>query len=486
MQVEAGGEAMRYRLLETVRQYARERLRAAGEEEALARRHLEYYLGLVEAAAPELPRGGRERWFDRFAVEHDNFRAALRWCLEHGEIESGLRMAGRGLWLFWGGHGHMAEGRAWLTALLAAPGAGRTAARADALNAAGNLVHLQGDFVAAEALHQETLAIRRELGDEAAAAGSLNNLGLAARSRGDLAGAGRLFAAAREINRRSGNGAWEATNLNNLGVIAHRQGDEAAARALHEESLALFWGIGNEWGIAMVLADLGHLALDRGDLAAARDYLEDSRVRRAASRDRRGTAASDVGLGRVALAAGDDAEAESRFAAALTTLRELDHRAGIAGALQGFAALAAARRQPERALRLAGAAARQAELAGSTWDLPALPGLEALRLALGPAASAAAWAAGQALALDEAVAEALAAPPAPACPERAAPRLTRRERDVIALLAAGRTNGQIAAALGIARRTADTHVGAILRKLRCASRGEVAAWARESGLLVDG
>ncbi|HEX5501652.1 MAG TPA: tetratricopeptide repeat protein [Thermomicrobiales bacterium] len=485
VQVEAGGDAMRYRLLETVRQYARERLREARGEEAFERRHFAYYLGLVETAAPHLTGSRRSRWFDRFAVEHDNLRAALRWCLDHGEAEAGLRLASRGLWLFWGGRGHLAEGRAWLTALLAAPGAGRTATRADALNAAGNLVHLQGDFAAASALHEESLAIRRERGDEATAAGSLNNLGLVARSRGDLAGARALFAEARAINRRTGNRAWEATNLNNLGIIAHHQGDHAAARALHDESLALFTAAGNEWGIAMVLADLGHLARDRDDLPAARAYLADSRARREASGDRRGVAATDVGLGRVALAGGDTEAARACFAAALAAFHELDHRAGIAGALQGFAALAAAWRQPERALRLAGAAAREAELGGSTWDLPALPGLEALRRELGATASAAAWAAGRALAPAEAVAEALAAPPTPPCPDRPAPHLTRRERDVVALLAAGRTNGQIATALGIARRTADTHVGAILRKLRCASRGEVAMWARASGLSVE-
>jgi predicted ATPase/class 3 adenylate cyclase len=175
--------AERYRLLETIRDYARERLEASGEAEAVRRQHAEHFLALAEHVAPEL-RGARQaQWVKRLDAEHDNLRAALHWCVEHGEVEQGLRLGGA-LWRFWQMHGHLTEGRERLMEALRLPEDGmpserRMAARAVALNGAAAW-RGTGDYALARSMYEERLAISRELGDRLGVAESLNNLGIVA------------------------------------------------------------------------------------------------------------------------------------------------------------------------------------------------------------------------------------------------------------------------------------------------------------------
>lgn len=412
---------VRYLMLETVREFAVDRLRASGETQRLERAHTGYYLALAEQAPAALRGPQQLTWLGRFEHDHNNLRAALRRAVERGRAgdaesaEQGLRLAAA-LWRFWYVRGHFAEGRRWLEHLLALPtGAMPTATRANALNGAGGLARPQGDYATARALHEECLAIRRELGDQHGIAGSLNNLGLIARYQGAYADARRLYVEAIDINRALGNRRGEAVNLNNLANVLHDQGEYTGARVLQERSLALFRDSGDAWGIAMSLCDLGNVLRDLGDHETAHVLYEESLVKRRDVGDRRGMAMSLTGLGRLAYSRGDYAASRAQFKEGLAISRDLGDRWGIVHVLAGFAALAAAEAQPERALCLASAMAALREVL----DVPLWPAdrdgperwLKIARRALPEAAQAKAWAEGRAMSLEQAVEYALDEPP---------------------------------------------------------------------------
>src|SRR5579862_7397475 len=207
---EQNGAQTRYRLLETVRQYARDRLEDSGRSAAVRARHRDYYLALAEEADPKLRSAEQAEWLRRLEQEHENLRAGLEWSLVEAQSTGGLRLCGA-LQRFWWTRGHFTEGRLWCTRVLGKAGAEeRTRERAYVLNAAGVLSHDQGDYLAAKALHEEGLAIRRELGDRRGTAASLGN----------------------------------------LGNVALNQGDYPAARALYEESLAILRALGDRYNSA--------------------------------------------------------------------------------------------------------------------------------------------------------------------------------------------------------------------------------------------
>jgi tetratricopeptide (TPR) repeat protein len=370
---EVGGDgSLRYRLLETLRQYGQERLAQCKHAAATQRRHAAYYLALVEEAEPHLSRPEQAAWLDRLEREYDNLRVALRWCVKQAEAEMGLRLAGA-LWRFWFSRGHLDEGREWLTQLLALPvSAECPAARAKALNGAGILAHYLGDYPAAQALHAESLAIRRELGDQQGIAMSLSNLGLVLRCRGDYAAACTLYEQALAAARALGDRTWEALILNNLGRAAYYQGLHGVARTLHDAGLALAREVGDKWSIAATLNNLADLAQAQGDAAAARVLHEQS----------------------------------------LQLFQALGDRWGIAQCLEGLGSLAAAQAEPERMVRLLGAAAALREAIGAPCS-PARQSrlqrlLEAARQALSGRGYIAAWTEGRATPLERAIADALA------------------------------------------------------------------------------
>jgi len=267
---------MRYRLLETVRQYARDRLEETDASAAAQVRHRDYYLALAEEADPKLRGPEHAEWLRRLEEEHDNLRAGLEWSLVEAGSKGGLRLCGA-LQRFWWTRGHLAEGRQWCTRFLSKAGAEeRTRERAYVLNAAGGLSYNQADYPASKALHEESLAICRELGDRSGIARSLGNLGNVAANQGDYPTARVLYGESLAIKRELGDRFDSAGLLGNLGGVAFRQGDYPAARALHEESLAIARDLGNPHSIAMSLSNVGHVALDQGDCAAARALLEES------------------------------------------------------------------------------------------------------------------------------------------------------------------------------------------------------------------
>ncbi|MCW3096470.1 MAG: hypothetical protein JWL77_2088 [Chthonomonadaceae bacterium] len=345
---ERGQAEGRYHLLEMVRQYAAERLQASGEAEQAKLRHQEWCLSFAEQAEPALKTGEQEIWLTRLESEHGNMRAALAWSLKIG-VEGGgkgeearpfsripLRFCSA-LQRFWHIRAHLAEGRAWCERALQAEGAQeRTAARAKALNGAGILAWGQGDYPAACAYHEESLAIQREIGDRDGIAKSLNNLGSTAYVQGDHTAARAYFEESLAIQREIGDRPGIAGSLNNLGNVAWLQGDYAAARAYYEEALVINRRIGNRAWEAINLNNLGNVSQSQGEYAAARAYFEESLAIKREIGDQPGIASSLDNLGIVAWLQGDNVAARACHEESLAIRREIGDRPGIASSLNNL------------------------------------------------------------------------------------------------------------------------------------------------------
>lgn len=260
--------ATRYRLLETVRQYARDRLLEEGEGEDARRRHGEFFLRLAEEAEPALRGPEQAVWLDRLEEEHDNLRAALLWSAESGEAEAGLRM-GAALQRFWHVRGHFTEGRQRIEGLLSRGSDLPPSLQAKALQGAWTLAYWQGDYALARSYGEEGLALGREAGAKGDIAWSLFQLGLTALEQGDYERATALatecLALAREVEDQ-----WLAPSpLLILGIVARVHGDYERARMVFAASLDLTRKVGDKWNIAMSLLNLGRVAEDQGDYEQA-------------------------------------------------------------------------------------------------------------------------------------------------------------------------------------------------------------------------
>jgi predicted ATPase/DNA-binding winged helix-turn-helix (wHTH) protein len=405
----------RYRLLETVRQYARDRLEDSGGNVAARVRHRNYYLALAEEADPKLRGAEQTVWLRRLEQEHENLRAGLEWSLVEAGSKGGLRLCGA-LGRFWWTRGHCTEGRQWCTRFLCKAGAEeRTRERANVLNAAGVLCYFQGDYPAARAFHEESLAIRRGLGDRPGVAVSLGNLANVALHQGDYPAARALLEESLAIHRELGDRFGIAVSLSNLGNVGVNQGDYPAARALYEESLAICRELGHRFGIAASLSNLGNVAINQGDYSAARALLEESLPIGRELGDRSAIALALSNLGHVARNLGDYPAARALYVESLAIFREIGQRWGIPYSLEGLAAMVASLRDSLRAARTWGAAERLRAEIGSPLQPNERPLYDryvaAARIASGDdAAFDSAWEEGRGLTLDQAIDLALAKP----------------------------------------------------------------------------
>ena len=407
------GETTRYRLLETVRQYARDRLVESGESPAVRSRHGNYFLMLAEEAAIKLKGPEQAQWLRVLEEEHDNLRQALTLYAEDVETgEEGLRL-GAALQSFWWTRGYRSEGREHLCALLRHPkGQEPTKARADALNGAGALAWMQGDYFQARALQEESLAIRRELGEKKGIASSLNNLGLVACEQGDYIQSGVLHEESLAIRRELGDKSGIAASLHNLGNVACEQGEYARARVLEEESLAIRRELGERKGIASSLTILGLVACEQGDYIQSGVLHEESLTIKRDLEDKGGIIISLHNLGNVACEQGDYARARTLYEESLAIARELGDRRVLAYTLEALATLALEKQEEKRCTRLWAAATALREALGS----PLPPGERkkqeiqktAVQEALSVEAFAAAWAQGHMMTMEQAIAYALA------------------------------------------------------------------------------
>jgi predicted ATPase/DNA-binding SARP family transcriptional activator/DNA-binding CsgD family transcriptional regulator len=444
---------MRYTMLEPVRQYAREKLRESAEEDAVQRRHAGFFLALAEEAEPELAGTQQQAWLKRLEREHANLRGALAWALDTADsieprehrTELGLRLAGA-LGRFWGVYGP-GEGRRWLEKGLAKAGAASKPTLAKACYEAGWIESFQGDYDRAISLLEEGLALFRELGDRRGVATSLVNLGFALLHLGDQERATMLR---QEVEALRGEPldrwtlAWLTTFL---ALATLYEGDYERSGALATESLAIYRELGDKRGVSLCHIDLGFIELARGNHEPAAGLLEES----------------------------------------VRVLRGSEDKFCLAYGVFGLAAVAAARAEPGCAARLWGAAKALREEIGvvslTQWELHVYDyegRVSAARNMLGDeGAWERAWAEGRAMTPDQAVEYALSeevarATESPPADRRTVDPLTRREREVAALVVRGLTNRQIAKELEISERTVDKHVTNLLKKLNLLSREQVA------------
>ncbi|MCI0696514.1 tetratricopeptide repeat protein [candidate division KSB1 bacterium] len=269
----------RFVMLETIREFAFERLQASADWQATRRRHADFFLALAEKAGPELTGPKQIFWLNTLEREHDNLRAVFSWTEETEQAEFGLRL-GAAIWRFWIVRGHMQEGRQRLLALLALPGASqRTRQRAKVLNAAGTIIHELGDFITARQLLEESLEIWRKMGDKKGMATVINNLGWIAAQLGELTTAGELSGESLTLHAELGDKRGMAVAFNNLATLAFVQAEFPRARSLQENNLNLRQEIGDERGVAYATALLGWVEVVQGNYEKAAALLETARAK---------------------------------------------------------------------------------------------------------------------------------------------------------------------------------------------------------------
>jgi predicted ATPase/DNA-binding SARP family transcriptional activator/Tfp pilus assembly protein PilF len=335
----AGGRT-RYRLLETMRHYARERLAESGDATEVRTRHLARAVAIATQAQDAVDGPDQAAVLDRLEAEHDDLRVALAWGTSGGDPEPALRLA-VALGRFWEVRGHLSEGRSWLEAALAAGGGGGLPGlRAAALNWAAVLAQHQGDYNASRGLYEHGLALRRRLDDRLGTTAALVGLGNLAALQGRLDAARDLFSESLAIGRELDQDRVVAASLTNLGWVAHARGDLRGARAMYEEALDVRRRQGDGHGTAMVLANLGDLALQQGDLETSHALHTEGLDLRRRLGDRSGVADSLAALGKVALAQGDRETARTLQSQGLAERRRMGDRPGMPASLSALAELA--------------------------------------------------------------------------------------------------------------------------------------------------
>jgi non-specific serine/threonine protein kinase len=445
----------RYRLLETVRQYAWERLEATGEAMVVRNRHLDFCLALAEEVEPYLHGPEQRTWLQSIESEHDNLRAALDWSQMQAELRhKGLRLAGALAW-FWHLHNYLSEGRNRLEGLLGSLPPETTPVRAKALQGAGRLAFYLSDYTAARSLLEQSITLWRELEDKQGVASALGYFaasfvllgdapekarplleesvvlareagdrwvlatslwifGFVIQRGGDNRTAGPLFEESITLYREVGD-LWGITApLNYLGEVRQSQGDYTAAYALVEEGLDLVRQIGDKWRIAVFADTLGEIALAEGDYGRARPLFEESlQIVREAGNNRR-IAYELKNLGHTARLVGELQAARLHYQESLALYQGLNATPGIANLLDSLARLASAEGQTRRATQLFGAS----EALRETVQTP-VPDHERAdyernvgiaRATLGEEAFAAIWAEGRAMTVAQAIAYALQEP----------------------------------------------------------------------------
>jgi predicted ATPase/tRNA A-37 threonylcarbamoyl transferase component Bud32 len=433
-QVSEGNGEARFRMLQTIREYGLERLEASGEAQSTCRAHAAYCLVLAEEGAPQF--GGPEErgWVERFAVEQDNFRAALDWLTETGNADWSLRLAEASL-PFWFIQGLDIEGHRRFMAILGLPkvqtstklrargllGAGSMAAFSTRAflptpgSAAGAPIgaksddrpYAHRDVESGCRLVEEALRLFRELGDRAGTLAALNNLAVVSRDAGDYAAARSSYMEVLRISQELGDHVSAARATSNLADALRCEGDYAAARSLYEECFEVFRRLGDRAGMAWSLNHQGDSAREQGDASTASSLYGQALGIFRELDDRPGIARSLADLGGLALKQGDYVAARALCAEALGVFHKLCKPLEVIGVLAEMAACASQERSWDRALRLASAALglqqkESVELPGLTKD-KLQRGLESARKGLDGAVAARAWVEGSRMSLTEVI-----------------------------------------------------------------------------------
>src|SRR5215211_5008028 len=401
------GAEPRFVMLETVHQYAREKLEESGEAGELRRLHAQYFLSLAEEELGTFEAGGRPEWFQLLEDEQDNFRAALSWSLESEEVEFGLRLAAA-LQPFWERRGHYGEGRRWLDAVLAKDGPA-SAARAKAQNAIGWLAQWQGDVERASNAAKAGLELSSQVGKESRVAIRLQLLlGFTAEERADYKRAMELFKDILKLSRKVGDGWATAATLLHLGNVQDEKGNHMRAVTLYQKGIDLCRELGYPVLQADILVNLGYTRLLQGKYERETALSEEAIAlyREQGYRHARFEYPVD-NLGWAALGRGDVEEAEVKYLESLMLCRELGNKLVAAESLQGLACVAGKREDMERSARLFGAADALFRARNISHDLPEEQELRESYPEAALEQNSAAWEEGSKLTFEEAIEYAL-------------------------------------------------------------------------------
>jgi predicted ATPase/class 3 adenylate cyclase len=356
----------RFVMLETIHEYAREKLQESGEAEVIGRAHTEYFLALAEEAEPELVGTDQVSWMDVLEAEHDNLRAALSRSLEAGDSGSALRIGGA-LWRFWNVRGHFSEGRRWLTAGLSGEGAAALSLRARASLGLGYLELRQGDYPRAVEDLEVSHSLYREIGDRRGEAYALCFLGWIALDRNEFDRAEELLEESLALSRAAGTARDVSVSLNALAMLKVYRGDHERATAMQEECLSLAREAGDVQIIAVLTYNLGFTAAMTGEYERAEAFVREAQALFREVGDRGMAPLASNRLGFLALSQDDPDRAEELCVEAIRDLQEQAQIPGIDFALEILGGVAASRGEIRRAAQLWGAVAGYRDATGAPW-----------------------------------------------------------------------------------------------------------------------
>lgn len=482
----------RYRFLETIREYALEKLAEASEMAQLRDRHLDLFLARAEEAAPKLNDAYQQLWLNWLEGEHDNLRAALTWALEASRIEAGLRLA-NALHRFWEIRGYVQEGLTWFERMFVQAGEGISlAVRVNALTLAAFLAHFLSNTASTITYGRKAVALAEAAGEEGQPllAFALGGLASAAEAIGDFQTTFAIHERAIQLTRASSRDPMllGMALLVQVGT-AIELGYYETARTLLDEALTLAREAGDAFRISYAHKWFGDLALCEQNYAEAQTQYEHSVALLRELGVTRDLTSPLQSLGHTCLHLGDVERAYALFSESLAVHQAQQDTLGMAECLIGFAAMAVVRSLSAAGARLLAAADGIGRpRVKSTWAVMRMEYdyyLGLARARLSEAEFQAEQAAGRVLSLEQALAYAQNLPLFSS--ETAASReksdgLTGRERQVAALIGQGKSNGEIAGELVLSKRTVEKHVANILAKLELTSRAQVVRWAIENNL----
>ena len=479
---QAGGEPRLY-MLETIREYALERLARQPEFEIVGQRHQDHFLALVEQAERHLTGTDQTEWLNRLDREQGNIRSVLHNALQRGDAETAVRLSGA-FWRFWYLRGQLGEGRRWFEAALADSDGLSLPLRVKAFSGAGFLAANLGDYAQARQWCQQALTLAQTWGNKQAIAAALVSMATTDVWQGD-GNSIPLYTQARTLYQELDDPGGIALTTAYLAFTHWFRGEYEEAQGLFDEALRQFRALNNQSGIAFALYGLGFAALNQRDDATAVGRFREALEIMQAQGDKRGLIRAYYGLGRIALNYRDFAVARINFEQSCVLGREVGDQWSVGSALEGLAALAATSGKPILAAHLFGAADEQWSRIGAQLA-PAIrfwyeQDTGIVHKVLVEADFKALHDEGRHWTLDEALAQVTAQF---AATRSAAPfGLTAREQEVLRLVANGLTDPQIAKELVISVRTAQSHVSAILGKLGVNSRMAAVRIAVENNLV---
>jgi len=528
----------RWTMLETIREFGIEQLREHGERDAVQEAHAEVQAALSAGAEFGLYDAEQTIWIRRLSDEQNNIRAALTWAIDHAMRDVALRIAGP-IWRYWSFRHMGLEGRTWLANVLAIPGDANPVAHGLALRGAGCLAEDIGDYPTAQRYHEQARAIWEEISDRHRLSRTIDDLGNVAHDQGEFETAIALHTRAYELAKESGYRRGITRSLSNLGATSYLQGDLATARErwqatldsgtiddpisramvlnnigvaclqlgdldqatnFLDQALAIHRVIGTQSTTADVFINLSDVAIRRGQFEQSRSYFEEAIELYRQADDPKGLHNAHFSLGGIEIDRGNIREALGAFAESLRFADRANNRLGMADAFDQIASIAIDFDRVEEAAVLAGSARAVRDEMKSV-PLPNLQQfnetfIAKLRRSLGEERLKAATQSGEQIPARQATARALKLATelltlkAPMRERRTTAEfatdpfpLTRREFEVLRLLAEGKTDRDIAAALWITPRTAGTHVANILGKLEVDTRASAVAAAFRHNLL---